>query len=626
MAMSMMLDISRSTVRSSWRSYVGAFVALTFGIVLISITVDLVGAVAATEDGVGAAARAQLGDLSAMFGMMSTISLFMAIFVVASTFGFVVATRQRELGLLRLIGANPRQVRRLLNGEAAVVALAAAITGAALGTALGPVALWGVCAVGATTLRLEAPPVWLPWSIAVPSGVLVALLGCRRAARRAGKVSPLTALHEAAMEKSRPGVVAYLMGLIAVGSMAVLAALAGRIAPLAAALIGIMLPIVMVIAFTALGTAIVPRLAKLLVRPFTGRSVGARLAADELRGSVRTTASVAAPVTALAAIAGSLLLTMSFTTDWATGLDRAQLTAPVVVTDPSPSVRLTDDPLVGAVDSRRTVPAAIKDEPAEPVDVVDVGLAEQSRGLRAARGDLARLHGRTIAVSQSWTFDEGVPLGATVRARLHGVSMRLEVVAVVPDAPDLYGDVMLPADLAGEWAGAPSTLFVNPAPGVSGAALLRSVRAVVGTRALSADAWIDDVDATARRTNTTVLLVLLGPAGIYAGIAIVNATLIGAAQRSRQRQLLMLLGATPQQIRSVARWQAALTTGAGLVMGGATTLFIGWLLRQAIARDLTDHPVAMTIPWLPFAAIAAICVGLALLAARAAVRAPRLRE
>ena len=48
---------------------------------------------------------------------MSGVSLFMALFVVGSTFGFVVATRRRELGLLRLVGATPRQVRRLVLGE-----------------------------------------------------------------------------------------------------------------------------------------------------------------------------------------------------------------------------------------------------------------------------------------------------------------------------------------------------------------------------------------------------------------------------------------------------------------------------------------------------------------------------
>ena len=43
--------------------------------------------------------------------------MFMTIFVVGSTFGFVVVSRRPQLGLLRLVGATPRQVRRMVLGE-----------------------------------------------------------------------------------------------------------------------------------------------------------------------------------------------------------------------------------------------------------------------------------------------------------------------------------------------------------------------------------------------------------------------------------------------------------------------------------------------------------------------------
>ncbi|MFI2708483.1 FtsX-like permease family protein, partial [Nocardioides sp. CER28] len=144
-------------------------------------------------------------------------------------------------------------------------------------------------------------------------------------------------------------------------------------------------------------------------------------------------------------------------------------------------------------------------------------------------------------------------------------------------------------------------------------------RSVAGDSAVTADRWVDDLTASSRRANNVALLVLLGPAGLYAGIAIVNATLIGAAQRGRQRRLIGLLGATPRQVRRTALWQAGLTTAAGLLLGGATTVFLGWLVRQAIARDLAGHAVPMTIPWGSLASVSGLCVGLALVAALAAV-------
>ncbi len=618
-----MLTLSRKSVRSSWRAYAGAFTALAFGTVLIGLTVTMIGSVETTARRAQAddATRAQLEDLSAMFGLMSAISLFMALFVVASTFGFVVATRQRELGLLRLVGATPKQVRRLLLGEAAVVALAATLVGCLLGTVLGPLTLTAVRLVGATSLHLDAPPVWLPWTVAAPAGMVVALLGSRRAAKRASKVAPIAALREAAIERRRPGLAAVLVGLAAIASVVTVVLVAGDLPPVAAMLVGLFLPLLVVVALTALGPVVVPQVATVLARPFARRSIAARLASDELRTSVRTTSAIAAPVTAIAAIAGSLVVTMGFTVDWSSALNATQLAAPVVVTDPSTAGRLATDPVVGVVDERRTVSATFDELGPQDVDVVDVGRAEQSRRLRAVRGDLDDLRGRTLAASESWMFDSSVGLGEHVDARLDGGrKIRLKVVAVVPDAADLYGDLMVPADLAESRESEPSVLFVTPAPEVSDRRLLAATRVVAGDAAVPADRWLDDIASSTREMNTVALLVLLGPAGIYAGIAIVNATLIGAAQRSRQRRLLALLGATPRQVRSTALWQAGLTTATGLVLGGATTLLVGWLVWTAITRDVGDHPVTMTVPWLPLVATSGICAALALLAARVSAR------
>ncbi|SFD00976.1 putative ABC transport system permease protein [Nocardioides terrae] len=613
-----MFHVSRQSVRASWPAYAGAFVALTFGIALIAVTATLIGAVetTGTRAGVSSAERLQLDDLSSMFGVMSGVSLFMAIFVVASTFGFVVATRQRELGLLRLIGATPRQVRRLLLGEAALVALAATVAGCLVGTALGPVALWALRAIGVTSVHLVAPPAWIAWVSAAPSGVLVALLGCRRASKRAAKVPPTAALREASLERRRPGVPAILTGALTAAAMVGTLVLAGQLSLLAAVMVAVFLPALMVAALTSLGPLVVPPVAALLARPFVERSVAARLAAGELRTAVRTTSSVAAPVTAIAAMAGSLLLTLSFTVDWSSGQDRAQFAAPVVVTDPSVAARLAADPAVGVVDVRRTVSLPVGDGDTEDVDVVDLATAAAARRLRADDGSLADLHGRTVAVAHTYLTDAGVHLGGKVTTRIDGKRVRLRIVAVVPDAPDLYGNLLVTPGLV---TGAPTQLFLTPRSGVSDHRLLRAAQALAGGAAMTRDAWIDGVTADARRANNLGLLVVLGPAGLYAGIAIVNATLIGAAQRRRQLRLVGLLGATPDQVRRTALWQAGLTTGAGLLLGGTTAGYVGWLMRQAITRDLAGHPAAMTIPWLPLLGVAGTCVGLALVAALAAV-------
>lgn len=623
----MIARLGRQTVRHTWPAYAGAFVALTFGVVLLGVTVAVIGAVAITTEapGVTREERLQLDDLSAMFGIMSGVSLFMALFVVGSTFGFVVAARRRELGLLRLVGATPRQVRRLVLAESGVVAVAATVAGCLATTALTPVALWAIRAHGLTGLHLDAPPWWVPWAIAGPCGAAVALLGARRSSKRASKVPPAAALREAAVERRRPSVAQLLVGGGCLAVVAVVAALAGSMSPLFAMLVAVFLPAVMVIGVMCFGTLVLPGLAALVARPFANADVTARMARDQLRVAARTTASLAAPVMAISAVAGSLILTLSFTTDWEIAQDRARLSAPLVVEagGPGAEARVAADPTVATVDARRQVSLRIRDGQ-QQVDVVDPVTATEARGLRAEEGHLGDLGGRRVAVTEGWTVDYGAGLGDTVPARIGGQRVDLEIVAVVPDAPDLYGGVLVRSGLvAGELERTgPDLLFVVPRDGVGvddARASVASTVAGTGARVLPSEVWLGEVDARSRAENDLGLWVLLGPAGLYAGIAMVNATLIGASQRRRQDAVVRLLGATPRQVRRMAVWEAGSIGAAGLVVGGLVTGFVAWLIRSAISRDVPD--AATTVPWLPIIGIGATCILLVVTAAFAGARA-----
>ena len=90
------------------------------------------------------AADADAGDpraadrvgLIAIFGTMGGIAGVVALFVVAGTFALAIAQRRRENAVLRALGATPRQVRRLLAGEALIVSLVAAALGVLAGRPL----------------------------------------------------------------------------------------------------------------------------------------------------------------------------------------------------------------------------------------------------------------------------------------------------------------------------------------------------------------------------------------------------------------------------------------------------------------------------------------------------------
>lgn len=608
-----MLQLSRRTVRHAWPPYVGALVALTGGVTLLCTAITMIAAVERALTGeVSAAEREQLDDLSALFGTMSAVAMFMAIFVVSSAFGFVVATRQRQLGLLRLVGATPRQVRRMVLGESALVALLAAVLGGLLSMVAGPAFLLVIRWRGITDLALDLPAPWLAWSIAAPSCLLIALAGSWRASKRAGKVSPVAAFGEAAVERRRPGFWQLVAGSLCFGSLALVLVLIDDITPLFTIVMAILLPEVVVVGLYCFGGLIFPALGSLLARPFVGRWVEARLARDHVRTAVRTPVALAAPILAISAIAGSMIVTLSLTADWTSALNREQLSTPVVVStqgDREVARRLTDAHLP-LVDPQVTVVAGIGGDHRQPVEAIEPATAIEARGLHAVDGDLDGLAAGGVAVTETWRSDAGTRVGDRLPMRIGDRTIRPEVVAVVRDAPDLYAEVVAPRSevLPDGHRPVPETLFVDP-----GDADLDDLLSGTSAQVLPADRWIDRVDRETRTGNTLGLWVLLGPAGAYAAIAIVNAVLVGAGQRREQLRAIALLGGTPSQLRRMAVWEAGLIGGSALLLGGLVTGFVGWLVRFATSRDVDVE--AMTVPWLPLGAIAAVCVGLAVVAA-----------
>ena len=62
-------------------------------------------------------------DIVAGLTVFAVLAAFIAVFVVASTFALSVQQRHRELALFRAIGSTPRQVRRMVAGEALLISL-----------------------------------------------------------------------------------------------------------------------------------------------------------------------------------------------------------------------------------------------------------------------------------------------------------------------------------------------------------------------------------------------------------------------------------------------------------------------------------------------------------------------
>lgn len=640
-----MFFLSRQTVRRHLSLYAGSFVALAVGVFLLGLAATATAATIAYDGPAGASitvalpnaeppttAKVNLSDadvsgLQTVLSLVGTISGFITIFVIASTFAFAVASRRREVGLIRLIGATPRQVRRMILGEAFVVGLVAAVVGAVLAQLATPLLLAKASYTELAPVKLEPASPWVPLAIAVGAGLLVAMLGARSAAKRAGKVGPVDALREAALEPPRIGVVRIGFGLVFMAGSIVLLALIRPTSGEAAMPLAMFTPMLLVIGLTLLAPLVVPFIGRLWAMPLVAwTQVSGRLARSNVVAAPRRSASLAAPILAISAIAGSMVLALSFAADAATVTIRDTVRAPIVVTAPesggAPAVdlgeRIRSTPGVAAADG--AIPFGLirtdgDDAELDDAEGIDLNAARQARALDPVSGDLSALHGNTVAVGKELAgfehYKVGDEMSVTFSDRTTGM---LKVVAVLKDGFGVNSQLIVPRELARQHApsATPQRWFVVPAEGTDPATLVKALDeklAGTGADAVPAVEWERAEGQGVRDGNQFGLILLLGPAAFYSAIAIANTLLMGSLQRRHEFVTSRLLGATPAQIRRMVLWESMLVGAVALSLGTAITVTVGLLVRYAMTDGMTDVPT--TVPWGTLLGIAAVCLVLA---------------
>ncbi|MFC4907255.1 ABC transporter permease [Actinomadura gamaensis] len=581
--------------------------------------------------------RRALDDTGVLLGVAAGITGFVAVFVVASTFALAVAQRRRELALLRVIGATPRQVRRMLTAESLLLGVLASVTGCALAPLcarfLGRRLVDHRLAPSGFTVPLSA---W-PLAIAFLTGPAVALLGVVAASRRAGRVRPAEALRESSVESRVMTPVRWLLGAAALGSgLATMAATAIGDPASAANRKGYTPAVMLLITGAALlAPVLVPWLARLLTWPLS-RSAGATgmLVRENALAAARRTASVAAPVLVTVGLAGSLLGT-SYSVDATKAAEARQSVRSDFVVRPTAGDAVSDVvlervravPGVDAVPSQRTALYAIGDGgrlrryEAEIVRGSDLGRAARL-DLRA--GSIAGLGENALVVDEEW----GRRPGDVVHFRLaDGTRADARVAAVMKSGLDdgrayLTSGSLTGGSLTGGYlAGGTSRvgrIDVIVRPGTDRAVVARDLRATtqgLGVEIVPARDAAGGADGTGRtggtgRSSWLGILVTLGIALAYCGISIASTLAMAAADRSRDQAVLRLSGATPVQVVCAALGEAVLAVCVGVVpaLGVSAVSLAGFW----VALSRVTGATSLVVPWLPLAAAAAACALVAL--------------
>lgn len=546
------------------------------------------------------------------------IAVLVGVFLIVNTFSMLIAQRTRELGLLRALGADRRQVRRSVLTEALLLGVVSSTVGLAAGVGL---AIGLIKLMSAFGMNLKSTEMVVGWGTPVAAyvvGVGVTFVAAYLPARRAAGVSPMAALSDAEITGvGRPLRVRAVVGLIvgALGAAALVGCATATKTSSAASLLGLG------VVLTLIATVIAgPLLVRPVIRVLGGAfpalfgPVGRMSQRNALRNPRRTGATAAALMVGLALVGGMSVASASMTKSFDQQIDKT-LGADFVVQNsnfqPFPEevtqkVRATDG--VGLVVRQRFAPVAVRLPDGKRVETTAAGydqrLDEVARVTYAQGDTAAALAPGHLAMDATYAKDHDVRVGSRLPVEFPAQRRAELTVAALTDQDNsdgfgMEGGLYFGFETVEKYVpgGQDSALYVNAASGTS-ADQLRS----------RLDKTLDPYPQVQVRDQAdykklihdqiAVLLylvyALLGLAIIIAVLGVVNTLALSVVERTREIGLLRAIGLARRQLRRMIRLESVVIAVFGAVLGLALGLIWGVCIQQVLALQGMK---ALAVPW-----------------------------
>ena len=546
---------------------------------------------------------------STFLSIFSFIALGVGSFVIYNVFSISAAQRKRENALLRALGASRSQVTRMLLLESVVVGIIGSLLGFAGGIGISRLLQVLLPALG---VDLPAGGLVVQASAFINTvivGTIVTVLSALVPARRAGRVAPLAAMRESALETVGPrrirligGLVTLVLGVAVVG--AVVAGASNNYLG-----IGILL---VFISTLVLGPVIARPVALLIGRPVaiihgvTGTMARQNSARNPLR-TARTSAPVmigVALVTAVTALASSItgqiedIFTQQFTGDYAVSTQAQGFggLSPSLASDLAKIDGIASASGIGTIlakqDGKGRTLTVIT--PSTIGGTFDIGLIDASYSDLDTNG---------VFVSEKTAERETLKEGDTVVFTLGDGGERTLTVRGIYANDDLVGGRVINRELfAGTTIssfdiGIYITLTDNANEPQVRSALDAAVKDYGQGKLLSRDEYIDEQAGSVNQL-LGVIYALLFLSIFIAIIGIIITLLLSVFERKRETGLLRAVGMTRSQVRTVVRWESVITSLLGVVMGIILGLLLGWVIVFALRdQGLTTFsiPIASTV-------------------------------
>jgi putative ABC transport system permease protein len=542
------------------------------------------------------AVQGDLGFVSVAMTIFAGIALFVGSFIIWNTFSMQVAQRTRELALLRAIGATRRQVMRTIVVEAAVLGLAAS----AIGLGLGLGAAYGLSSLLSTfgldlptaSMRLQGNTI----AIGLIVGTLVTTVAAVAPARRATRILPIEALHDAATGAYRFSRRRLVIGLVVSGS-GVGALLAGLFAGASTMFIAVGI-VAAILGIGALAPLVARPLARAVGAPLRARGVPGELALQNAMRNPKRTASTAMAlvigltmVIAVTVFGASLKASFHDILDKSTKADLylqpANQWAPGFSPEVAEVVRAT--PGVDIV-SRSGWGEARFDGEISQFSSIDPATVEQVADLGITAGRVGDLTDDSVLVSEKKAVEMQWDVGDLVPVEFAQTGeTQLRLAGIFTEKAWFQQDYLIPLSLheQSDSAMLDSSSLVTIHDGVDSA----EVKALVAaTLVAHPDVQVLDQDEMAEFGAeiadqilglVTVLLLL---AVVIALLGIVNTLALSVFERTRELGLLRAVGMTRDQVRAMVRWESVVISVIGAVIGAALGIGLGISLSRALAE------------------------------------------
>ncbi|RZU19943.1 putative ABC transport system permease protein [Kribbella rubisoli] len=575
-----MLRLSVGALRTRWQLFAGAVVAVALGVGLVQSGLQML---AATDRpvlpaGLSAYQRAQVREgyvgAATLLGMSVMLAVFLSVFIVSTTFGFMTVQRRREFGLLRLVGAQRGYLCLMVITEAGLLGLVGSVVGLPLGVLAAWAQSWLLVQLGMLPSWFEAP--WdqgAMWA-AMIVGVSTALAGVLAAAWRASRINALEAIVDGSAARRVMTGWRWFWGLSAAFGtvMLVIAAQAARDL-VAGLMIGLVVMISGSVALSQLSPVVVPLVGRVPAIVVRGNLI-ADLARAGVLHAVRRSAATAAPLIVLVGLVVGLWGTFGSLAK-AVGVEQERLITADVVVDHA----VAPGPGIVAASAQTAVPIVVtrgKNTVYSEAIGIDAPAYQQTHKLRPRKGSLDRLIGRTIAIGPGMAV-EGYKLGSVLKVALGNRKIAVKVVAIMPETLDVSENFFIPRSLLP--AGGRTETLVKLAPGTT-------------MDGQTVEEWAEARGEVQQRSNSGLFAALMGLAGIFTAVAVVNAVVMSTADRRREFTLGRMAGLTRGQVVAIAVLESATVVVVGVLLGA--------VVAAAALAGIAAGPyglAALAIPW-----------------------------